>query len=85
MGEDIEVTGIPEGIAVDGQGNVYVTDYLLGRLQVFDNDGNLLWAWGEKSYTKSLLKRPDGVALDSNGRIYIVNQSGNNIQVFKLP
>ena len=85
MGEDIQVTGIPEAIAVDKQGNVYVTDYLLGRMQVFDNNGNFLWAWGKKSFTDSLLKKPDGIAMDSNGHIYIVNQSGNSVQVFKLP
>ena len=85
MGGDVGVSGIPEAIAVDEQGRVYVSDYVLGRMQAFDNDGEFLWAWGILDFKNSLLKKPVGLALDGAGRIYVVNQSGNNVQVFDLP
>jgi len=85
MGSDLKTTGTPEGIFVDGQGQVYVTDYQFGRVEVFTNDGEFLWAWGGKSIANPLFKRPTGIVLDRDGRVYVVNQSGNNVQVFNLP
>ena len=70
---------------IDDQGRVYVTDYLLGRIQVFDNDGKFLWSWGNKSVTKSLFQNPVTIALDGNGQFYVVNQRTNNVQVFDMP
>jgi DNA-binding beta-propeller fold protein YncE len=85
MGSDIKVKGTPEAIAVDANGNVYVTDYDLGRMQVFDNNGEFLWAWGDGNFANAPFKRPVGIAFDANGRIYITNQSGGNVLVFNLP
>ena len=79
---DIKTKGTPEAVAVDGQGNVYVTDYDLGRLQVFDNNGQFLWAWGGR---EMLFKRPVGIAFDANRHIYIVGQRSRIVQVFNLP
>jgi DNA-binding beta-propeller fold protein YncE len=85
MGADIEVTGIPEGIAIDDQGQVYITDYSLGRIQVFDNDGNWLRSFGSESITKPLFRQPVAIALDDDGHFYVVNQKSNTIKVFNLP
>jgi DNA-binding beta-propeller fold protein YncE len=85
MGDDIKIPGTPEAIAVDANGKVYVTDYSLGRMQVFDTDGNFLWALSGKSISSNPLSRPTGIAFDANGQILIVNQSGNSVKVFKLP
>ena len=85
MAEDIKSSGTPEGIAVDAEGNVYVSDYVFGRIQVFDNDGKFLWALSSDSITKSMFKRPTGIALDAHGRLLVVNQSGNKVSVLQLP
>lgn len=85
MGEDIHVTGTPEGLVVDEQGKVYVTDYNLGRLQVFDNEGQFLWAISGEKITEKLFKRPTSVALDGRGKLYIVNQATAAVTVFQLP
>jgi sugar lactone lactonase YvrE len=37
----------PEGVAVDGAGNVYVADTQNNRIQKFDSSGNFLLAWGK--------------------------------------
>jgi DNA-binding beta-propeller fold protein YncE len=85
MGMDITVAGVPEAIGVDAQGRVYVTDYDFGRMQVFTNDGEFLWALSGEKIMDMPLKRPVGVAFDGNGHILIVNQSGNTVQAFNLP
>jgi hypothetical protein len=37
----------PSGVAVDGAGDVYVSDQSNNRIQKFDSSGNFLRAWGE--------------------------------------
>jgi len=84
MGTDVKISGVPEAIVVNGQGRVYVTDYDFGRMQVFTNNGEFLWALSSEKVLESILKRPVGLAFDANGHILIVNQSGNIVQAFKL-
>ncbi|MFL7868528.1 MAG: hypothetical protein AB8I58_06845, partial [Anaerolineales bacterium] len=85
MGTDIDVTGTPEGIAVDEEGHVFVTDYLFGRVQVFSNDGQPLLAWGSHGLEAGQFRKPTGIALDAQGDAYVVSQTNNNLQVFALP
>ena len=85
MGEDIGVSGTPEGLAVDSEGNAFVTDYDLGRLQVFDNDGNFLWAMGEKTISTNPFDRPTAIAFDGNGKLIVVNQLTGKLSVVELP
>ncbi len=42
----------PRQIAVDDQGNIYVSDYRTGRVQQFDSQGNFLNLWIEESVRK---------------------------------
>jgi hypothetical protein len=39
---------IPDGLAVDQQGNLYVTDSGNHRIQKFDSDGHFITTWGGK-------------------------------------
>jgi DNA-binding beta-propeller fold protein YncE len=79
------LSGTPEGLAVDAQGQVYITDYLNGAVQVFSNEGEFLWAWGSGGHEDGQLAQPTSIALDEAGRIYIVNQADNSVTVFQLP
>lgn len=81
----MSVTGIPEAIAVGADGHIYVSDYSLGRIQIFDRDGNFLKAISSETVVNSLFKRPTGIAFDGAGRMYVANQSGNSISVVPLP
>ena len=38
----------PQGLAVDGEGNVFVADSGNFRIQKFDSDGRFLTQWGSK-------------------------------------
>lgn len=75
--------GSPEGLAVDGSGNVYVADALNGRIMEYTSSGSFLKQFGTTSsigvYT---LYMPYGVAVDSYGNVYVVDMSGNFVKEF---
>ena len=70
---------------VDDEGNVYVSDTVFGNVQVFNSDGELLLAIGERSLEdgpgKFLL--PAGVAVDETGRLYVVDQFFHKVEVIR--
>lgn len=73
----------PFGLAVDGDGNVYVAEYWNPRVQVFDSSGAYLTtiggAWGDLS---SQFRHLLGVAVDSAGNVYIPDLLNHRIQKF---
>ena len=78
----------PEGIAVDRNGVVYVTDPWNGRVQVFTSDGRYLREWwhlakpcGQFNTPEAIalcrrgyLNAPAGIAVDRNGSVLVVNE-----------
>ena len=45
----------PGDIAVDSEGNTYVTDQGNNRVQKFDSEGNFITKWGSKEAVKGNL------------------------------
>lgn len=72
----------PTNVAVDLQGNLYVTDTWNHRVQIFDRRGRFLRAFGSHGTRPGNFVRPKGVAVDSEGHIYVVDAEFNNFQVF---
>jgi len=72
----------PTFVAVDAQGNLYVTDTLNSRVQVFDPDGNYVKSIGERGNAWGMFDKPKGVATDSFGNVYIVDSGWSNVQIF---
>jgi DNA-binding beta-propeller fold protein YncE len=67
----------PLGIAVDGAGNVYVTDEAVNQVVKFTGDGEFLDDWSSVGTT------PMGIAVNRNsGEIYVANLSSATIQTF---
>jgi streptogramin lyase len=58
-------------ISVDGKGNIYVGEYIGGRIQVFDSAGNFITQWMVDP--KMPLR---GLTADRKGNVYVV-QRGN--------
>ena len=56
-------------IAVDGEGRIYVAEYMGGRVQVFDPSGKFLTQW--MADTKMPLR---GMAADRRGTVYIAQR-----------
>ena len=72
----------PTYVAVDGKGNVYVTDTMNARVQVFDPDGRHLWTFGQRGDGYGMFDKPKGVAVDSFGNLYVVDSAWSNVQIF---
>jgi len=72
----------PTGVAVDGDGNVYVADTLNDRIEIFDADGNFISMFGKNCDGPGCLQRPKGVAVDSDGNIWVVDTMMSRLQAF---
>ena len=72
----------PAGIAVDGEGNVYVSDYALDRVVKFGPDGSVLSQWGGTGSALGQFNSPFGVAIDASNTLFVVDQLNNRVQRF---
>ena len=71
------------GLAVDGDGNVYVSEYGNDRIQVFDPQARFLRKWGSEGNGDGEFSQPQGLAIDSDGDVYVSDQGNHRILVFK--
>jgi len=74
--------GAPQGVAVDGEGNVYVTDTMNNRVEIFDADGNFISEFGKNGDGPGYFARPKGIAVDGDGHIWVADQVQDRLQVF---
>jgi len=72
----------PTYVAVDGDGNLYVTDTMNGRVEMFDPDGKYVKSFGQLGDGWGMFARPKGVALDSFGNLYVADSGWSNVQIF---
>ena len=73
---------LPEGVAVDSDGNVYVTDTFNDRIETFDADGQFINTFGKNGDGPADFERPKGVAIDRDGHIWVVDAAQNRVKVF---
>jgi DNA-binding beta-propeller fold protein YncE len=74
--------GAPQGVALDGDGNVYVTDTLNNRVEIFDADGNFISLFGKHGDGPGCFARPKGIAIDADGHIWVADEMEDRLQVF---
>ena len=78
----------PRGVAVDGQGNVYIADSSNnkirkvsgGNISTFAGTGTAGAAGDGGPATSAQLNFPSGVAVDGQGNVYIADQSNNKVR-----
>jgi len=70
---DFFTNPILSAIAVDGQGNVYVTDMFNGEIRKYDSFGNLDTSFGTSGILSVL---SEGIAVDPLGHLYLTVLSG---------
>lgn len=68
--------------ALDSEGNLYVTDTLNNRIQVFDPNGKYVRTVGGNGDTPGKFGRPKGLALDTLGDLYVADSAWSNVQIF---
>jgi len=72
----------PRGIAVDGSGNVYVSDEGTSRIQKFSSAPAFLTKVGSSGSAAGEFIQPRGVAVDGSGNVYVADRDNHRIQKF---
>ena len=80
----------PYGVSVDGEGNVYITDYTNNRIRRVDGatgiittvagDGTAGFAGDGGPGTEARLSQPCGVSVDGAGNVYIADSGNHRIR-----
>ena len=73
---------LPTNVAVDKEGNVYVTDTLNNRVEIFDADGQFVRTFGKNGDGPGQFARPKGIAIDGDGHVWVVDAMQQRVQVF---
>src|SRR4030066_2598977 len=81
-GKDNGEFNFPTHISVDPKGDVYVTDALNFRVQVFNPEGKFITSIGKMGNTLGTFSKPKGLGTDSDGNIYVVDNLYDTIQIF---
>ncbi len=74
--------GGPQGVAVDEDGNVYVTDTMNNRVEIFDAGGKFISQFGRHCDGVGCFARPKGIAVDRDGHIWVADAMNDTLQVF---
>jgi sugar lactone lactonase YvrE len=72
----------PTGVAVDADGNVYVTDTMNYRVEIFDGDGKFISQFGRHCDGPGCFAHPKGIAIDHDGHIWVADAMLDLLQVF---
>lgn len=83
LGENQKLN-FPNGVAVDGAGNVFVSDSNNGRLLMFGIDGQIRAQVGRGS-GQGNLGLPRGLAVDGSGRVFVADSTGQGVFVYRAP
>jgi DNA-binding beta-propeller fold protein YncE len=83
LGESDKLS-FPNGVAVDGAGNVFVTDSNNGRLLMFDTEGTVRGQIG-RGAGQGNLGLPRGLAVDGSGRVFVADTTGQGVFIYRAP
>lgn len=70
-------------IAVDNDGIISVIEDNSGIIYQYDQDGNMLCAFGDKGNRKERFSIPSSIVVDDDGVLYISDSLSNNIQILQ--
>ena len=72
----------PTNVAVDKEGNLFVTDTLNDRVEEFDADGQFIRTFGKNGDGPGEFTRPKGIAVDGDNHVWVADAMMNRLQVF---
>ena len=76
----------PNGIVIDSDGDIYVTDLLKHRIvKISSDDGKTLKTFGHAGNEKNQFLEPTGIAIDAKGYLLVVDSVKNRIVKFETP
>lgn len=72
----------PRGVAVDGDGNVWVTDTGTHRVRKFAPDGSPIASFGSRGRGPRQFVEPVGIAIGPDGSVFVADAGNARIQKF---
>ncbi len=72
----------PEGIAVDGSGNIYVTDTGNDYVEVFNSSLSIVAEFNGSAGGNIPFNNPSAVVVDGTGKVYVVDASNQFVKIF---
>jgi uncharacterized protein (TIGR03663 family) len=72
----------PRGIAIDDEGNIFVTDTGNKRVQEFAADGTFVAMFGSEGSDPGQFREPVGITRDGEGNFYVADTWNHRVQVF---
>jgi len=72
----------PNGLTIDDEGSIYVTDFQFGQLRKLDADGSLVFKAAEAGPQPGQLANPIGVAVARDGSILVSESGASRVTVF---
>ena len=73
---------LPQGIAIDSSGNLWVVDGFNNRVEKFNSKGEYLSKFGTKGAGEGQFSVPDGIAIDSSGNLWVVDHYNHRVEKF---
>ena len=73
---------LPSFVALDKDWNVYVTDTMNYRVEIFDADGNFISQFGRHCDGYGCFAHPKGIAIDSDGHVWVADPMLDLLQAF---
>jgi len=75
---------VPQGIALDSDGRIYVADVAEGRVRVVGRDGSVLGAIGGFGDGRDQLRAPLDLAIDAHGRLFVSDSNNGRLAIYGL-
>lgn len=72
----------PTDVAVDSKGNIYVTDSMNARVQVFDRDGKFIRKFGHRGDGLTDFKLVKGIAISRDDYVILSDPMASRLQIF---
>jgi DNA-binding beta-propeller fold protein YncE len=72
------------GLAVDNQGNTYVSDPLLNQIQVFSHEGKTLYTFDPSTIKGANFSHPSGMWVDAGYSLYVVDCQSKRVGLFQI-
>lgn len=74
---------VPQGIAIDKEGRIFVAEQLNTRVQVFDTEGRHVSMFGKRGDKIFNFEGPRGLAFDSQGNLFVAEARKSALLVFR--